>query len=86
MARRCEICGKGTQVGNNVSRRGLPKRKGGIGMKVTAKTKRKFKPNIQKVRVVVNGGVRRMRICTKCLKKGLVQKAPRRSKVYTLQE
>ncbi len=86
MARRCEICGKGTRVGNNVSRRGLPKRKGGIGIKVTAKTKRKFKPNIQKVRVVVNGGVRRMRVCTRCLRKGLVQKAPRRSKVYTPQE
>jgi len=83
MARRCEICGKSTRVGNNVSRRGLPKRKGGIGIKVTAKTKRKFKPNIQKVRAWVNGGVRRIRVCAKCLKKGLVEKAPRRAKVYT---
>lgn len=86
MARRCEICGKGTRVGNRVARRGLPKKKGGIGVKVTAKTKRKFKPNIQKVRVVVNGGVRRMRVCTRCLKRGLVEKAPRRAKVYTAQE
>jgi len=69
-----------------VARRGLPKRKGGIGIKVTGKTKRKFKPNIQKVRVMWNGGVRRMRICTQCLRSGRVVKAARRARVYRPEE
>jgi len=82
MSRVCEICGKKTAFGNRVARRGLPKKKGGIGLKVTAKTKRRFLPNLQKVRAIVDGGVRRIRVCTECLRSGRVQKAPRRAKVY----
>jgi len=57
----CEICGKGALFGNNVARtgtRGWVKRR----------SKRKFKPNLRKVRVEVNGEVKRMKICAKCLK------------------
>ena len=50
MARVCEICGKKTAVGHKLERRGLPKKKGGVGLKITGKTKRKFKPNIQTMR------------------------------------
>ena len=50
MARECEICGKKTAVGYKYERRGLPKRKGGVGLKITGKTKRKFKANIQTIR------------------------------------
>ncbi len=75
MSRECEICGKKTVAGRTISRAGLPKYKGGIGLNITGVSKRKFKPNIQRVRAIVNGGVRRMRVCTKCIRSGRVKKA-----------
>ena len=75
MARKCEICSKRTEVGNQVTRRGLAKAKGGVGRKVTGRSKREFKPNIQKIRVMVGKTPTRMKICTKCLKAGKVRKA-----------
>lgn len=74
MSRACELCGRSTQVGNKLVRRGLAKAKGGVGKKITGKTKRKFKPNIQKVRAVMNGTVRRVKVCTRCMKKGRIEK------------
>ena len=71
----CEICGKRTHVGRQIATRGLRKRVGGIGTKITGSTKRRFKPNIQKVRAKVNGGTKRMRVCTQCIKSGRIQKA-----------
>ncbi len=68
MAARCELCGKGTRVGNNVTRRGIAKCKGGIGLRITGRSKRRFHANIQKVRVVVDGTPKRMKVCTRCLK------------------
>ena len=78
MPRICEFCGKKTQVGNKVSRRGLPKRDGGIGLKTTGIRRRTFKPNLQKVHALVDGKARRVRVCTSCLKAGRVQKQLRR--------
>jgi large subunit ribosomal protein L28 len=77
MARVCEICGKRTETGGIIARRGLPKKQGGVGLRITGRTHRKFKPNIQKVRAVVNGEVRRVKLCTRCLKSGKVVKAAR---------
>jgi len=71
----CDICGKRPAVGRQITTRGLPKRVGGIGTKITGITKRRFKPNIQKVRAKVNGGVVSMRVCTRCIKSGKVTKA-----------
>lgn len=78
MPRICEFCGKKTQVGNKVTRRGLPKKSGGIGLKTTGIRRRTFKPNLQKVHAVVNGKYRRVLLCTGCLKKGRALKQPRR--------
>ena len=75
MARVCEICGKRTEVGNQVTRRGLAKAKGGVGRKVTGRSKREFKPNIQKVRVLIGKTPTRVRVCVRCLKAGKVRKA-----------
>lgn len=77
MARVCEYCGKKTQSGGMITRRGLAKNKGGIGLRTTGHSLRKFKPNLQKVRALVDGAPRRVRICTRCLKSGRIQKAPR---------
>ena len=48
MARVCDICEKRTRVGGSIARRGLAKSKGGVGLKTTGHTKRKFFPNLQK--------------------------------------
>ncbi len=75
MSRVCEICGKGPMVGNRIIRHGLRKCKGGIGLHTTGITRRRFLPNLQKIRVIENGGVKNKRICTACLKAGKVTKA-----------
>jgi large subunit ribosomal protein L28 len=76
MPRVCELCGKHTAFGKKIARRGLAKAKGGVGIKTTGVTRRTFKPNIQKVRVINHGTVRRMRICTACIRTGKIRKAP----------
>lgn len=74
MARVCEYCGKGTAIGGIIARRGLPKKKGGVGLRITGRTKRTFKVNVQRVRAVVDGEVKRVKICTRCLKSGKIKK------------
>jgi len=74
MARRCEVCGKGPHSGFQYARRGLAKRAGGVGRKVTGRTKRVFSPNIQTVKAKVKGRVKRMKVCAKCLRSGKVER------------
>lgn len=74
MSRRCEICGKTSSAGNSITRSGSPKYKGGIGLHTGGVTKRRFYPNIQKIRIVVDGTVKRTRVCTRCLKAGKVKR------------
>lgn len=79
MARVCEICGKGTQVGNSVETRGKAKYLGGVGTKITGITRRKFKPNLQRVKVTTpDGASKTLRVCTGCLRNGAVRKVVRR--------
>ncbi len=72
--RRCRICGKGPLRGMSIARRGLAKKKGGVGRKVTGHTKRSFKPNLQRVRAVVDGKTVRIKVCTGCIRAGYVRK------------
>ncbi|TAJ24252.1 MAG: 50S ribosomal protein L28 [Nitrospirae bacterium] len=62
MAYTCDLCGKGHQFGHNVSH-------------ANNKTKRTFSPNLQPVKALVNGSHMRIRVCTRCLRSGLVKKA-----------
>ncbi len=62
MANVCEICGKGEVTGMNVSHSNL-------------KTKRTWKPNIQRVKALVNGEIKRVNTCTRCLRSGKIQRA-----------
>lgn len=64
--------------GSIIWRSGKAKKQGGIGTHVTAITKRRFLPNLQRVKAVVNGEVRYVRVSTSALKRGLVIKAPKR--------
>lgn len=75
MARRCEICGKGPAAGRRIKRRGLAKKKGGVGQRITGISKRRFLPNLKMVRAIVDGKKKRIKVCTKCLKAGKVRKA-----------
>mgnify|MGYP000389188391 CR=1 FL=1 len=79
MARICELTGKGPIKGSRIWRSGKAKKQGGIGTHVTAITKRRFMPNLQRVKVLVDGEVRYMRVSTAAIKKGLITKAPRRN-------
>ncbi len=78
MARKCFFTGKKTIFGRSISRRGKAKYLGGVGRKVTGISSRKFKPNIQKVRALVNGRVMRIRVSAKAIRMGLVVKPPKR--------
>jgi len=70
MAKACDICGKRPQFGNSVSH-------------AHNVTKRRFMPNLQRVRVMVNGKPKRLSVCTTCLKSGKVQKNVKRRKPAT---
>ena len=78
MARVCEVCGKGTQVGNSVEIRGKAKYLGGVGTKKTGITRRKFKPKLQRVKISTMSGTHKsVRVCTRCLRNGAVRKVVR---------
>jgi large subunit ribosomal protein L28 len=78
MPRVCYFTGKKTSFGNKVTHRGKAKYLGGVGTKVTGVTGRKFRPNIQKVRAVVDGQIVRIKVSTKAIRNGLVTKPVRR--------
>ena len=75
MSRICEVCKKGPRSGNTIIRHGLAKKKGGIGLHTTGISARTFLPNLHRVRVVENGGVRRRTVCASCIKGGKIVKA-----------
>jgi large subunit ribosomal protein L28 len=65
--------------GSIIWRSGKAKKAGGIGTHITAITKRRFLPNLQRVKAVVDGQVRYVRVATSAIKKGLIVKAPKRT-------
>lgn len=74
MSRVCAICGKRPIAGRSISRRGLAKKKGGVGKKITGVTKRRFLPNLQTIKVIIKGAAKRIKACTSCIKAGKVKK------------
>lgn len=81
MPRVCHYTGKKTSFGHKITRRGKAKYLGGVGTKVTGISGRKFKPNIQRVRAVVDGAVVRVKVSTSAIRQGLVVKPVRRNYV-----
>ncbi len=75
MAKVCEICGKGGNKANRISRRGKAKKEGGVGRNITQVAGRRQKPNLQKVKAIVDGSPKRIKVCTQCLKSGRVERA-----------
>ena len=74
MSRVCAICGKGPRAGRSIVRRGLAKKKGGVGRKTTGISKRRFLPNLQTVKIEKDGKIQRVKVCTSCLSKGKIKK------------
>ena len=79
MSRVCYFTGKRTKAGRSYSRRGKAKYLGGVGRKVTGKTKRKFKANMQRVRAVVDGKVVKINVSAKAIRNGMIVKPPKRT-------
>ena len=76
MAYQCEYCEKKPSRGNSIETRGKAKYLGGVGTKITGITRREFRPNLQRIKITTPTGTNKtVRICTRCLKKGIVRKA-----------
>ncbi len=75
MAKVCDVCGKGTRVGSSIIRHGMAKKDGGIGLHTTGVTRRRFLPNLQRIRVKTAAGTKTQSVCTSCIKGGKIAKA-----------
>ena len=75
MSRICQICEKRPLSGFKYKRRGMIKRKGGAGSKIVGKNFRRFEPNLQRIKIVLDGRVQRTYVCVKCIKADKISKA-----------
>jgi large subunit ribosomal protein L28 len=82
MSRVCQFTGRRTSTGRTYTHRGKAKYLGGVGTKVTGKTKRTFKANIQTVTAVVDGSLKRVKISAKAIKSGFLVKPIMRKYAY----
>ena len=82
MPRVCKFTGRRTTFGNKYTHRGKAKYLGGVGTKVTGKTKRRIRPNIQTVTALVDGRPQRIKVSAKAIKMGLVTKPLKRRYAY----
>ena len=83
MGMQCAICGKKPVLGNQYARRGKAKYLGGVGRKVTGISRRKFKPNLQNIQIVVDGTVQHKRVCVQCIRSGRIQR-PQKRKLFQM--
>jgi large subunit ribosomal protein L28 len=83
MGSQCAICGKKPVMGNHYAHRGKAKYLGGVGVKVTGTSRRKFKPNLQSLQIVQAGATRRAKVCVQCIRSGRVIR-PQKRKPFTM--
>lgn len=79
MPRQCHFTGKKTTIGRQKTTRGKAKYLGGVGTKITGISPRKFKPNLQKVRAVIDGRIVRVLVSAKALRNGVLVKPAKRT-------
>ncbi len=77
MSKVCFVCEKRAVAGRKIVRRGLAKKKGGVGKKITGITARTFLPNLQSVKILKDGKPKRVRVCAKCIKAGKITRYSR---------
>ena len=82
MPHKCVYTGVKTRIGRQCTYRGKAKYLGGVGIKITGRSARKFKPNLQKVRVIKDGKPQRVWASTRAIRSGLVTKRLSRSQTY----
>ncbi len=75
MSKVCHLCGKTKTVGGCITRKGLAKKAGGIGMHVVKNVKRTFGANLQMVKINEGGTVKTVKLCTGCIRTGNFNKA-----------
>ncbi|NQT94816.1 MAG: 50S ribosomal protein L28 [Candidatus Omnitrophica bacterium] len=75
MSKVCAICGKGPTAGRSITRRGMAKRLGGVGQKIVRINKRRFLPNLKRVKAIVGKTKKTITACVECIKNGKVKKA-----------
>lgn len=78
MTMECAITGKKPGRGYKYARRGKAKYLGGVGKKVTGKTRRRFKPNLQRVKIDIDGTVQTVRVCVKAIRGGMIKRPVKR--------
>ncbi len=83
MPHECVYTGRRTKIGRQCTYRGKAKYLGGVGVKITGRSARKFKANLQKVRVIKDGKPQRVWASTRAIRSGLVVKRLKRSLTYT---
>ena len=79
MSRVCYFTGKKPRMGKRITTRGIPKKSGGIGLKTTGITLRRFLPNLQTVKIIENGTVKRVRVAASYITSGKFKRAPKRT-------
>lgn len=79
MGMQCAICEKKPAKGNQFCYRGKAKYLGGVGKKITSTSRRTFKPNLQRIQIVLNGETVRRRVCVQCIRSGKVQRPVKRT-------
>jgi large subunit ribosomal protein L28 len=84
MGMQCAICAKKPVKGNQKTYRGKAKYLGGVGKKITGISRRVFKPNLQRIRVLKDGQTVRMRVCVKCIRSGKVTR-PLKKPMFSMQ-
>jgi large subunit ribosomal protein L28 len=82
MPRVCKFTGRKTTTGNTYTHRGKAKYLGGVGTKVTGKTKRTFRPNLHTVTAVIDGVPQKVKVAAKAIRMGLVVKPLKRKFAY----
>ena len=78
MGMKCAVTGKKPSMGYKYARRGKAKYLGGVGRKVTGKTRRKFMPNLQRIKVEIDGTIKTVRVCVKAIRSGMVKRPVKR--------
>lgn len=86
MSKTCYFTGKGVTFGNRVARSGAAVKKGGFGLKTSGISRRMFKPNLQKMTILVDGKPVRASVSTTAIRSGLVVKPLKRKYGYTAQQ
>jgi large subunit ribosomal protein L28 len=85
MGMQCSVCGKKPVVGNQKSYRGKAKYLGGVGKKITGTSKRRFKPNLQRVKIAQAGETVRARVCVACIRSGRIQRPVKKQPFASIQ-